>query len=391
MPMSPADRSADVGRRLDALLAGLAARRDIPHVVMAVSHLDGTFRWSGAAGQAQPDGTPMRVSTPYFIASIDKLLTAVMMTTLAEQGRLGLDTSIADHLPEREWRGLHKWDGIDRTRAITIEHLLTHTSGLPDWLEDAPRGGLSLVDRLARDGDIAMSLDEILAHVRDRLSPHFPPCDPASPRTRPRYSDTNYMLLARIVERVTGENFAAALDAMLFGPLGLTRTWVAGHTAPRDGAQDMAALWFGHAVVRIPGMLRSFHGVCSTVEDQTRLLSALIRGEAGAPGTWARLQSRWHRFGIPRDRAALRAPNWPIEYGLGVMRYRLPRWMTPFAPVPALVGHTGSTGTWLFHCAEFGLVMEGAVDQATAGPVPFRFLPRVLRACRTAWRVRDAR
>lgn len=96
------------------------------------------------------------------------------------------------------------------------------------------------------------------------------------------------------------------------------------------------------------------------------------------------MRQRWRRLGFPLDAAALRQPSWPIEYGLGMMRFRLPRWLTPFAPVPAVEGHTGSTGSWLFHAPELGLLLAGAVNEVTSGAFPFRFLPRLLRILESA-------
>jgi hypothetical protein len=61
-----------------------------------------------------------------------------------------------------------------------------------------------------------------------------------------------------------------------------------------------------------------------------------------------------------------------------MMRFKLPRWATPAAAVPAVIGHTGSTGSWLFHCPELDVYLAGTVDQATAGAVPYRFVPQVL-------------
>ena len=69
----------------------------------------------------------------------------------------------------------------------------------------------------------------------------------------------------------------------------------------------------------------------------------------------------------------------PLEYGLGTMRLAMPRVMTLPFRVPELVGHSGSTGTWLYHCPELGLLLAGTVDQAVPRSLPFRFLPRVLR------------
>jgi hypothetical protein len=107
------------------------------------------------------------------------------------------------------------------------------------------------------------------------------------------------------------------------------------------------------------------------------------------PSTQALMQSDWRRFGLPLDSAALRSPSWPIEYGLGIMRFhdpfmkllaRLPRIFRPMYPAPAVVGHTGSTGSWLFHCPDLDLLLSGTVDQATAGALPYRFVPKILKA-----------
>jgi D-alanyl-D-alanine carboxypeptidase len=93
------------------------------------------------------------------------------------------------------------------------------------------------------------------------------------------------------------------------------------------------------------------------------------------------MQHPWKRFGFPCDAAALRAPSWPIEYGLGMMRFALPRALTPLRAVPELIGHSGSTGTWLFCCPRYEVLFAGAVDDISAGPVPFRrVIPQVLRA-----------
>jgi hypothetical protein len=62
-----------------------------------------------------------------------------------------------------------------------------------------------------------------------------------------------------------------------------------------------------------------------------------------------------------------------------MMRFPLPRIFTPLHPMPALVGHSGSTGTWLFYCPQFDLLLAGAVNEVTTGLVPYRFLPKLLR------------
>lgn len=375
---------------LEGLLCDLVSRKSIPHAVMAVARGDGSFRWCGAMGEARPDGTQVRPDTPYFIASIDKLLTATIILKLTERGLLHLDEPISAYLAGSLIGGIHCLGGVDHTDSITVRNLLSHTSGLPDWLEDRPKGGSSLIDWLIRDGDMSLGLDDMIGTVRGRLLPHFPPQPIEEERPKVRYSDTNYILLITIIEAVTGQPLHKVHDELLFQPLKLRHTWLAGRSQPLEQTSEPTSLWFGMEPLEIPRLLHSTWAVYSTVDDTMRFLLGLMRGEVfDNPETLAQMQQRWNRFGLPLDRAALRLPSWPIEYGLGIMRFhdpvlqlvgRLPRILRPVYPAPAVLGHTGSTGAWLFYCPHSDLLLSGTVNQATAGALPFRLIHKVLRA-----------
>ncbi|HUU44219.1 MAG TPA: serine hydrolase domain-containing protein [Acidobacteriota bacterium] len=379
-----------VDQRLEAVLRDLVSRKRVPHAIMAVARGDGSFRWNGAAGEAQPDGTPVKADTPYFIASVDKLFTATVILKLQENKLLDLDEPISTYVSESLIGGIHRLGGVDYTGTITVRHLLSHTSGLADWLEDRPKQGRSVADRLARDGDMWLSLDDMMRIVRDQLSPHFPPQPVETRRPKIRYSDTNYILLIAIIEAVTDQPLHKVHEKLLFQPLGLRRTWLLGDSKPPDPTPEPAMLWFGTKALEIPQLLQSTWAIYSTAEDTMRFMLALIRGELfDNATTLAAMQQRWNRFGLPLDRAALRLPSWPIEYGSGLMRFhdpilkgigRLPKVLRPIYSAPAVIGHTGSTGSWLFYCPNLDLLFSGTVDQATAGALPFRLVHKVLRA-----------
>jgi len=165
------------------------------------------------------------VDTPFFIASIDKLFNATVAMKLWESGRLDLDATITTYLPRSLSRGIHRLDGVDYSDRLTVRHLLSHTSGLADWLEDRPRGGGSLVDRVLHDGDVALSFDDVATLVRDQLTPHFPPQDLSTTRQTIRYSDTNYMLLVAIIEAVSGQPLHQMHEQLLWRPLRLRHTF----------------------------------------------------------------------------------------------------------------------------------------------------------------------
>lgn len=408
MPVAP---SISLHRRFEARLEGLldalAAQDKVKSAVMGVASGDGRFRWMGARGEALPGGEAMTPDTPWFIASITKLFIAATVLRLVEDGTLALQDRLVDLLPPSVTRGLHVRDGVDRTDRITVEHLLAHASGLADYIEDFPprrwgaarRSGVgggdrrpgesppaptdrrSLVEVLLAEGDRDWTLHDTVQRVRERLRPHFPPQDLSGERVKIRYSDTNFHLLMALTAARTGQPFHQVLEERVLDPLELAGTWVPGHPRPGIPETPVAALWGGEERVEFPRFFQSIADLNATAEDLLRFLMALAQGGLFRdPGTWRRMQARWNRFSQPMDRAALRQPSWPIEYGLGVMRFQLPRFLTPLRPVPAVVGHTGSTGTWLFHCPVLDLYLVGGLSQITAGPLPFRVVPKVLRA-----------
>jgi D-alanyl-D-alanine carboxypeptidase len=358
---------------LDGLLTrSVDRRRDVRHGLLAVADVGGSWMWRGAHGAADPDGTPSSVDTRYPVASVTKLYTTVVVMRLVEQGAITLEDRIVDLLPADMTDALHVLDGVDHTPAITLEHLLSHTSGFPDYYEEAPPGGRSPQTRLLAGEDAPVPFDEVLRLVREELTPHFAPQPVDASKRRATYADTNFQLLGAVVEAVTGKQLRTMFDETLFGPLRLDET-SSYPQQPRSGAaaEPQAAVWAGEIVLKPEGALThqvAEGGIISTLTDQVRFLRAVVEGEVFEDaGTWQRLGQRVNRV------------FFPVDYGLGVMRYGPPRWMSPLFAIPPIVGHSGSTASWLFHCPQLRIVTAGTFDVAQP-PLPFRFLPRVLRA-----------
>jgi len=359
--------------RLQILLDTLAAQKPIRQAILSVESGDGSFRWAGASG------ANITAESPFFLASIDKLYNAALLLMLAEQGKLNLDDPLTAYLPADLTRGIHTLNGNDHVAKITIRHLLSHTSGLADWLEDAPQNGASLIEQVLEQSDRALTFAEIAERVR-ALKPHFPPQDVSSRQVKARYSDTNFILAIAVIETICGQPLSRVHAEMLYAPLGLNHTYFPGASQPLSATPAPAPLRADGRVIQIPGLMASFRGIYSTAGDAIAFLRALTRGEIfQTPQTFALMQSRWNRFGFPLDRAALRAPGWPIEYGLGLMRFQLPRIFTGLKRLPAVIGHTGSTGCWLFWCPELDMFFAGSVDEASAGAVPYRLMPQLLK------------
>jgi D-alanyl-D-alanine carboxypeptidase len=360
------DTHPGVAERLTAIFDRVRASH--AQGIAAVESLDGSFRWRS--------GGPSHAS--YFIASIDKLLDATIALLLVERGQLDLTAPVTRYLPASLLAGLHVVRGVDRSDQIAVQHLLSHTSGLPDWLEDRPSRGRSAVDQVLGDGDRAIGLEQMLTIVRG-LEAHFRP-QPDGPRARARYSNTNFTLLTAIIEVITGQSLPDVHRDFLHRPLGMRHTYFLGRSAPLEPAPAPLTLRAGGEPVHLPRLLESIGSVYSTLDDMLTFLRALVSGGIFVqPSTFELMRRDWRRFGVPLDRAAIRAPSWPIEYSRGMMRFQLPRLFTAFRRVPPVIGHSGSTGTWLFYCEEQEMLFAGTVEEITAGAVPYRVVPKQLR------------
>ncbi len=360
---------------LDHLLKRVVDRNSLArHGLAALATVDGTVIWRGAYGDLDAKGTPASVTARYPIASVTKLFTATVTLRLCEQGKLAVTDRLVDHVDPASVAKLHVIDGTDYTPHITIEHLLSHTSGLPDYYEEAPGKQLSPQQRLLAGEDTPVPYDDVIRIVQSQLKPHFPPQALDGGRVHAHYADTNYQLLGAVIESVTGQALDTVFASMLFDPLGLDNT-SSYPNPPRSGrpATPDASVFSPVGPIPVDGALRhqkADGGIVSTLDDQLRFLTAVVRGDVFDDAEmWQWMQQRTARI------------FFPIRYGRGVMVYAPARWMSLGRRTPPVIGHTGSTATWLMHSPEDGLVLAGTFDCAWPA-LPFRFIPRLLQVAR---------
>jgi D-alanyl-D-alanine carboxypeptidase len=374
-PIDPTFGSEALAEHLEALLWQMAAPKTIHNALFAVEKMDRSFSWVGATGAADPAGTPLHTDTPIYIASVTKLYIASTILKLHERNLIDIDQPILAYLPTKMIGGLHQMNGVDYTDQITVRHLLSHSSGLPDYLEDRLKGERNFAERLIEQ-DFAFTIEDILYIVRE-LTPHFPPQPLAAQKKKVRYCDTNFQLLIAIIEALTGGSLHVAFSDLVFQPLGLEATY---HPGTRADAPVPAALWSGEQPLHIPLAMRSFGDLISTMDDMLHFMRGLVNGEVfDDPATLDLMLGPWNTFGFSLNPVRL-SPGWPIAYSLGMMHFKIPRLFSGFRSIPAVVGHSGTTGSWLFYCQELDVLLAGTVNQLSAGAVPFRYIPKILQA-----------
>lgn len=364
-----------IADKMQEMLDSMAGVRYANHAVLAVESMDGSFHWSGATGIAHPDGTPMRTSTPFWIASVTKLYIASAVLKLHEQGRLSIYEKMNSYLPGSLTEGLNRAkDGVDQSDKITLLHLLNHSSGIPDYLEIHRKGERCLWDSILEDGDRSWSVEDTMQLVRNVNRPLFQPQPMDGTKRKSRYSDTNFQLLIKIIENITGKPLQEVFEEMFYRPLNLERTYLPS-TSTYKNFPAAATVWYKDGNLDIPYTLESAKDLISTADELILFMKALIRGEIfDDPATAEMMQSNWNRFGFMLSPVA---PGWPIEYGLGMMRFKPPPLFSLIQPFPELRGHTGVSSAWLFYCPEIDMIITGTVSQLSAVAVPFKFVPKV--------------
>ncbi|MEO5534495.1 MAG: serine hydrolase domain-containing protein [Pseudolysinimonas sp.] len=155
----------------------------------------GNVVWAGAAGLANlATGTPDTTSTRFDIASVSKQFTATAILMLQRQGLLSLSDPIAEYVD-----GLPAWG-----QTITLDQLMHHTSHIPDYWIELDRQGIGF-------SDAADQTKTVRAIARTKLTPG----------TGYEYSNSNYVLLAEVVGRVSGQPLPQFLADNIFTPLAL--------------------------------------------------------------------------------------------------------------------------------------------------------------------------
>lgn len=175
---------------------------------------DGKIVYTGLRGKASvKDDLKISLSTQFNIGSVTKQYTAAAVYLLEEEGKLSLQDPVRKYIPEFP----------EYPIPITIDQLMHHTSGLRDHMEVAAL--------LGRYKDRYSTLEGMLEWVQAYPELNTPP------GTYFTYSNTNYMLLAVIIERVSGKSYAQYLQDNIFTPLGMRNTYVeeGKHKTLRDG------------------------------------------------------------------------------------------------------------------------------------------------------------
>ena len=318
--------------------------------------------WEGAAGLADPEsGAEMTPANPVRIASNTKTYVAAAILRLVEEDRLDLDDSIAEHLPVDVVELLDS-DGYD-TEAMTIRHLLTHTSGLFDHSESD-----AYTDAIVADPQHRWTPMEQITLAVETGDLHAPP------GVIYTYCDTGYVLLGLILQNASGLPLAAAARELIdYQALGLDATWWEVLEPQPEGVADRAHQFLGELDVTdfYPAFdLYGGGGIAATMGDLARFFGGVFRGGVfHDPGTLDTMLSTYDGLKLRPDAGERTLP--PGAYRMAVWVLETEGYTT--------YHHTGFWGTMAVHVPKLDLTIAATVNQNQSKRVLDQILVDVIR------------
>ncbi|MEV0537484.1 serine hydrolase domain-containing protein [Kitasatospora sp. NPDC050463] len=255
--------------------------------------------WKGAAGTADlATGAPADADGRFRIGSVTKTFVATVVLQLVAEHRIGLDDPVESRLP-----GV-----VPNGGEITVRQLLGHTSGLFNYTEDpsfAFEEDSAALQQWLDTGRWHPYAPQELVDIATKHPVYF------QPGQGWHYSNTNYIVVGMLIERITGRSWADEVQRRIVRPLGLTGTSMPLNSpfVPGPHAHGYYKLATGPADVTLldPSMAGAAGAGISTTADLARFVSALLGGRLLGPAQLAEMKRTSPQSG-------------PAEYGLGLQR-----------------------------------------------------------------------
>lgn len=312
------------------------------------------YSWLGASGNFSTD-------QPYFIASTTKLFTTAIILRLKSEGKLGFDDKITKYLEKEILSGLHIYNKKDYSKDITIKHLLAHTSGLPDYFQNKGVNGKSLENEIVNGNDQFWTFDQSIERTK-AMKALFAP----GTKNKAHYSDTNFQLLGKIIEKISGKPYAENCNEFIIKPLALSKTYL--YLDSTDNTPK--TLYYKAKELHIPKAMASFGpdgGMVSTSADMLIFIEAFFMGKL-FPSEYINDLQVWNKI------------FFPMRSGIGIHLFKLPWIFNPTGAVPYFIGHSGLSGALAFYSPKENLYVVGTVNQVANPDISFKTLIKLTQA-----------
>ena len=305
-----------------------------------------TLTWQGSSGS-------MTIDQPYFIASTTKLFTTTIILKLRAEGKLSLDDKISKYIDKSILSGLHIYKEKDYSQELTIKHLLSHTSGLPDYFQGKGISGKSLENEITQGNDQFWTFEQAIERTK-KMTPIFAP----GTKGKANYSDANFQLLGKIIETITNKSYSENCQDIIIKPLGLTKTYLYQDSTDKTPK----TLYYKSNELNIPKAMTSFGadgGIVSTTSDMLTFIESFFTGKL-FPSSYIDELQEWNKI------------FFPMKSGIGIHLFKLPWIFNPTGAVPYFIGHSGLSGALAYYSPKENIYIVGTVNQVAHPDISFK-------------------
>lgn len=293
---------------------------------------------------------PLSIDNPIYTASITKMLTATAIGILKDGKKLDFEDKIYRYLPEQLMKNLHVFEGEEYSKDITIAHLLQHTSGLPDYFTGTTvDGSPNVINQLLVETNKSWSPQEMIGFTKEKMVPHFVPGQGY------HYTDTEYVLLALVIENISGTTLDRFFQQFIFEPLGMHASYINLKSAPIKNQLPMAKFYVGTIELSSIKSLSADWGgggLVSTTQDLIQFLRAFQEDKIVKKETRLAMQHWVHE-------------TKGMQYGFGIRKVSFNNLFDTDTKLE-VIGHTGSTASFLWYCPQLETYIAGTLNQLEA-------------------------
>ncbi|MEC0275510.1 serine hydrolase domain-containing protein [Peribacillus frigoritolerans] len=305
---------------------------------------EGGKTWGYAAGVADlRTKKPMKTEFRFRIGSVTKTFTATVLLQLAGENRLNLDDSIEKWLP-----GVIQGNGYDSNQ-ITIRQILNHTSGIADYIK-------------SKDFDIKDTKKSYTAEEFVKMGVSLPP--DFAPGKGWSYSNTGYVLLGILIEKVTGNSYAEEVENRIIEPLELSNTFLPGNSTVIPGTMHARGYERYDGESELKDVTYSNPGssdgdLISTADDLNKFFSYLLSGKL-----LKEQQLKQMLTTVPTGMEGVDG------YGLGIYETKLPNHVSIWGHTGGVPGFSTFAGGTLGGKHTLAINLNG--HKANGGSDPFK-------------------
>lgn len=327
-------------------------KHPVANILVYLENEDRDFTYHKAFGQLSVDNKQkVEKDSPFKIASITKMFTAVLTLQLIEDGKLKKTDKVYDLLSGKDFvrfDDLHLFQGKSYGKHITVEQLLSHRSGLADIFEDTEKEFIAYVFENSQNKWTPKALFDWYYKNEVNKMAHFIPND------NYYYSDTNYFLLGLIIEELTKKSLADVYRDKILKPVGMKHTYFE-YYEPSKNVLAMPSAYIGNVEVN-KSLNTSYDwaggGLVSTTHDLSLFVKALFEGK------------------LFKNKATLddMTKSYSERYGLGINFYRDKQYF----------GHFGFWGSGLLYNPKEKIVIVISFNQADLNFDVSKFLKKII-------------